>query len=55
MAQDKVHIPSGMGGLTRYDSEEQSKFVLSPGTVVVGIILIIVIILALEILLKVGI
>jgi len=49
MAQDnKIHLPSGQGGLTRYSENMGSKIELSPGLVIV----LIVIILALVILLN---
>jgi len=53
MAQDKVHIPSGMGGLTRFDEGDQkSKLVFSPGAIIAGILTIIILIIALQIFLK---
>jgi len=33
--QDKIRLPSGMGGLTRYFDEYQSKFQIAPGHVIV--------------------
>ena len=49
MADNRVTMPSGMGGLVRYFDEYKSKFTLKPGHVV---ILVIVILLA-EILLHI--
>ncbi len=48
MANDKVNMPSGMGGLTRYFDEYKSKISLQPGHVVILAVLIIVIILLLH-------
>lgn len=42
MAQDnRVNMPSGIGGLTRYHEEYEGKFNLKPNHVVLFIILII--------------
>jgi preprotein translocase subunit Sec61beta len=43
MAQDKVSMPSGMGGLVRYFDEYKSKFELKPGHIIIFIILVIII------------
>ena len=43
MADDRVNIPSGMGGLVRYFDDYQSKLKFRPEYVVVFIILIIII------------
>ncbi len=43
MAQEKIQMPSGMGGLVRYYDEYKSKLEFKPGTVVLFIILIILI------------
>lgn len=40
---DKVQMPSSMGGLVRYFDEYKSKLELSPGAVIVLIILLVVI------------
>jgi len=48
MADDKIRLPSGQGGLTRYFEEYHSKFELSPGAVLVLSILIMVIIILLH-------
>ncbi|HII68928.1 TPA: preprotein translocase subunit Sec61beta [Candidatus Woesearchaeota archaeon] len=47
MAQDKVSMPSGMGGLVRYFEEYHSKIRLKPGHVIVLSVVIIVIMLVL--------
>lgn len=41
MAENKIHMPGGMGGLMRYDEEYQSRFMLSPSHVIALIIAII--------------
>ncbi len=43
MAQEKIQMPSGMGGLMRYDQEYKSKIMFKPGVVIVMIILIMLI------------
>jgi len=47
MAQDnRIRLPSGQGGLTRYFDEYKSKVEISPGAVIVlSIVVMIVIIL----------
>lgn len=41
MADSKINMPSGFGGLMRYEDEYDSKFNLKPMHVVLFIILII--------------
>ena len=43
MAEDKIRMPSGMGGLVRYFDEYKSKIEFKPRTVVLFIILVILI------------
>jgi preprotein translocase subunit Sec61beta len=43
MAQDKVQLPSGMGGLVRYYDEYKSKLEFKPGMIILFIILTILI------------
>jgi preprotein translocase subunit Sec61beta len=43
MAQDKVRLPSGSGGLVQYYDEYKSKIEFKPGTVVLFIILVVLI------------
>ena len=43
MAQDKISMPSGMGGLVRYFDEYQSKIKFKPGHIIVLCIIVIVI------------
>jgi preprotein translocase subunit Sec61beta len=47
---DKVRMPSGMGGITRYFDEYRSKFEFSPGLVIVLCIIVMVIVIVLHIL-----
>jgi preprotein translocase subunit Sec61beta len=49
MAKDKVSMPSGMGGLTRYFDEYKSKISLKPGHVIVLCIIVIAIMVVLHI------
>ena len=43
MAQDKISMPSGMGGLVRYFDEYQSKIKFKPGHIIVLCVIVIVI------------
>ena len=45
MANDRVSMPSGMGGLVRYFDEYKSKIKFKPGHIVVMCIAVIVIML----------
>ena len=45
---DKISMPSGIGGLTRYFDEYKSKLQLKPGHVVVLCIVVIIIMLVLH-------
>ena len=47
MAQDKIHMPSGMGGLVRYFDEYKSKIEFQPGHVIVMSLVIILLMLIL--------
>jgi len=49
MADNKINLPGGMGGLVRYDSEYKSRFMISPNHVVAFIIAIAVFIISLKI------
>ncbi len=42
MADNKVQLPSGMGGLIRYSDKSTSNIQFKPGTVVLFILLIII-------------
>lgn len=43
MSQDKISMPSGIGGLVRYFDEYKSKIVFKPGVIIIMVILVIVI------------
>ena len=45
MAQPRVSMPSGMGGLVRYFDEYKSKFKFKPGHIVILCVVVIVIML----------
>ena len=45
MAQDRISMPSGMGGLVRYFDEYKSKIKFKPGHIVVLSIVVIIIML----------
>jgi len=48
MSDDKIRMPSGQGGLTRYFDDFHSKVELSPGLVLVLTILVIIMIILLH-------
>ena len=49
MATDnKIHMPAGMGGLTRYFDEYKSKIEFKPGHVIVVCILVIIVLMMLH-------
>jgi len=45
---DRINMPSGMGGLVRYFDEYKSKIELKPGHVIILIVVIIIIELVLH-------
>ena len=49
MADNKINMPGVFGGLTRYDEEFASKFMISPVAAVGFIIFIVLFVLALKI------
>ena len=49
MADNRMRLPGGFGGIVRYDDEYKSKFMLSPMSVVAFIIAIIVFVIVLKI------
>lgn len=53
MADNKMSMPSGMGGLMRYDAEYQSRFMISPSVVVGFIIAVLAFVLFIKVLLPV--
>ena len=49
MAQDnRIRLPSGQGGLTRYFDEYKSKIEFSPGAVIVMCVVMIILIILLN-------
>ncbi|MBI2668398.1 preprotein translocase subunit Sec61beta [Candidatus Woesearchaeota archaeon] len=48
MADDRIRLPSGQGGLVRYSDESVSKVEFSPGTVIVMAVMIMVMVLLLH-------
>ena len=48
MANDKIRMPSGQGGLTRYFDEYKSKIEFSPAAVIVLSVVIMIIIILLH-------
>ena len=49
MAETKMHMPGGFGGLMRYDEEYVSRFMLSPKHVIGFIIAVIALVLVMKI------
>lgn len=47
MAQDKIQMPSGMGGLVRYFDEYKSKIEFKPGHIIILAVAIIIIMIIL--------
>lgn len=45
MVQDKISMPSGMGGLVRYFDEYKSKIKFKPGHIIILCIAVIIIML----------
>ncbi len=43
MRQDKISMPSGMGGLMRYFDEYKSKIRIKPGHIIIMVIVVIMI------------
>lgn len=43
MAQDKITMPSGMGGLMRYFDEYKSKIRIKPGHIIVMCVVVMII------------
>lgn len=48
MADDRIRLPSGQGGLMRYMEEAKSKIELSPGAIIVLCVAVMVIIILLH-------
>ena len=51
---DKIFMPSSMGGLVRYFDEEKTKVIVKPGYVVLFAALLIVVIILLKVLYPIG-
>lgn len=49
MAQNKINVPAGFGGLVRYGEEYESRFKLKPEHVIVFIVAVIIFVLILKI------
>ncbi|MFC1801104.1 preprotein translocase subunit Sec61beta [Nanoarchaeota archaeon] len=45
---DKIRMPSGIGGITRYFDEYKSKFEFAPGLVIVLCIVVMIIVIILH-------
>jgi preprotein translocase subunit Sec61beta len=48
MAQDRIHMPSSMGGLVRYFDEYHSKIEFKPGVVIILCMLVMIIVILLH-------
>ena len=48
MADDKIRMPSGQGGLVRYFDEYKSKVEFSPGTVIILCMVVMVLVIILH-------
>lgn len=42
-SQNRINMPSGMGGLVRYFDEYKSRFRLSPGNIIIIIVIVVLI------------
>jgi len=49
MAKDRVRLPSGTGGITRYFDEYESRLQFKPGIVIVLVVIVIIIAIVLHI------
>ena len=48
MADDKIRLPSGQGGLTRFFDDYKSKIEISPGVVIILCLAVMIIIILLH-------
>ena len=48
MAQNKINMPAGFGGLVRYGEEYESRFMMKPEHVIAFIALVIVFVIGLK-------
>jgi preprotein translocase subunit Sec61beta len=53
MAENKINVPSGFGGLINYGEEYESRFKIKPEHVVLFIVAVIVFVVALKIFWKI--
>lgn len=53
-SQNKINMPGVFGGLMRYDEEYTSRFLLTPGQVVGGLVALAVIVIGLKFLFPIG-
>ena len=53
MADNSLHVPSGIGGIMRYDAEYKSRLMISPAVVVGFIALILIFAIAIRVLLPI--
>ena len=49
MAENKIQMPGAFGGLMRYDEEYNSKFMISPKSVIAFLVLIIAFVVVLKV------
>jgi len=54
MANDKIQMPSGMGGLVRYFDEYKSKIEFKPGMIILFVIIVIIIEIILHTSIRIG-
>jgi len=52
MADNKINLPGGFGGLMRYDEEFESKFPLKPTSIIIFVALIVAFRIGLSLFLK---
>jgi len=48
MAENKIHLPSGQGGLTRYFEDSKSKIMIAPEIVIAMVVGVMALILILH-------
>ncbi len=48
MANNKMQMPSGMGGLTRYFEDYKSKITFKPGHIIILVVIVIIIMIILH-------
>lgn len=50
MTESRMQMPSGFGGIMRYDAEYKSRFMLSPSAVIAFLVFLLVFAIALRVL-----